>query len=214
MTRRESCHLLDMLAKLRDPRKHKGKRHPLKSILALLVIGLMCGHKGYTSIATWARSQLAIAKALATADTMQIKAELEANGSLQIEAAGETYTLEQSEIDVQTQNREGFFVEVDAKKFVALSTELTHELVLEGMARELVNKIQNMRKDADFNVSDRIKLSLNTASALVKEAFKTHRDYILAETLTTEIVEFPSENAFSLEQKLNGEPATLSVEQV
>ena len=116
MTRRESCHLLDMLAKLRDPRKHKGKRHPLKSILALLVIGLMCGHKGYTSIATWARSQLAIAKALATADTMQIKAELEANGSLQIEAAGETYTLEQSEIDVQTQNREGFFVEVDAKE--------------------------------------------------------------------------------------------------
>ncbi len=64
MTRRESCHLLDMLAKLRDPRKDKGKRHPLKSILALMVIGLMCGHKGYTSIATWARSQPALAKAL------------------------------------------------------------------------------------------------------------------------------------------------------
>ena len=156
----------------------------------------------------------AIAKALATADTMQLKAELEANGSLQIEAAGETYTLEQTEIDVQTQNREGFFVEVDAKKFVALSTELTHELVLEGMARELVNKIQNMRKDADFNVSDRIKLSLITESKLVKEAFKLHRDYILTETLTTEVVESPGEKAFSLDQKLNGEPATLSVEQV
>ena len=156
----------------------------------------------------------AIAKALATADTMQIKAELEANGSLQIEASGETYLLETSEIDVQTQNREGFFVEVDARKFVALSTELTHELVLEGMARELVNKIQNMRKDADFNVSDRIKLSVNTSSALVSEAFETHRDYILTETLTTEVVEVLGEKAFSLEQKLNGEPATLSVEQV
>lgn len=156
----------------------------------------------------------AIAKALATADTMQIKAELEANGSLQIEVAGETYTLEQSEIDVQTQNREGFFVEVDARKFVALSTELTHELILEGMARELVNKIQNMRKDADFNVSDRIKLSLNTSSEQVGEAFETHRDYILTETLTTEVVESPGEKAFSLDQKLNGEPATLSVEQV
>ena len=64
MTRRASCHLLDMLAKLEDPRKDKGKRHPLKSILALVVIGLMCGHKGYTSIATWARSQPALAKAL------------------------------------------------------------------------------------------------------------------------------------------------------
>ena len=57
MTRKVSCHLLDMLAKLEDPRKDKGKRHPLVSILALMVIGLMCGHKGYTSIATWARSQ-------------------------------------------------------------------------------------------------------------------------------------------------------------
>ena len=145
---------------------------------------------------------------------MYIKAELEANRSFQVEASGETYTLEPSEIDMQTQNREGFFVEVDAKKFVALSTELTHELVLEGMARELVNKIQNMRKEADFNVSDRIKLSVNTSSALVAEAFKTHRDYILTETLTTEVVESPGENAFSFDQKLNGEPATLSVEQV
>ncbi len=44
MTRRKSCHLLGILAKLKDPRKDKGKRHPLKSILALIVIGLMCGH--------------------------------------------------------------------------------------------------------------------------------------------------------------------------
>ena len=156
----------------------------------------------------------AIAKALATADAMQLKAELEANGHLQIEVSGEKYTLEESEIDLQTQNREGFFVEVDAKKFVALSTELTHELVLEGMARELVNKIQNMRKEADFNVSDRIRLSLNTSSVLVEEAFEVHRDYILRETLTTEVVELPSEKAFSLDQNLNGEQATLSVEQV
>ena len=53
MTRKSSCHLLDMLAKVEDPRKDKGKRHPLKSILALIVIGLMCGHRGWTSIATW-----------------------------------------------------------------------------------------------------------------------------------------------------------------
>ena len=156
----------------------------------------------------------AIAKALATADAMQLKSELETTGSLQIEASGETYTLEQSDIDVQTRNQEGFFVEVDAQKFVALSTELTHELTLEGLARELVNKIQNMRKDADFNVSDRIKLGLETPSSLVEEAFQVHRDYILQETLTTTVVEFPSGNAFTVAQKLNGEPATLSVEQV
>ena len=105
-------------------------------------------------------------------------------------------------------------MEADAKKFVALSTELTHELTLEGLAREFVNKIQNMRKDADFNVSDRIKLSLNTTSEIVEEAFQTHRDYILSETLTTAVVDAPSEKAFTVAQKLNGEPATLSVEQV
>ena len=154
----------------------------------------------------------AIAKELATKDAVQLKSELEANGSLWIEAINDT--LDPSEIDVQTQNREGFFVEVDARKFVALSTELTHELKLEGMARELVNKIQNMRKDADFNVSDRIKLSVRTSSALVSEAFEVHREYILRETLTTEVVESASKQAFSVEQNLNGESAMLSVEQV
>ena len=156
----------------------------------------------------------AIAKALASADSVALKAELEAAGSLQVEASGETYTLESSEVDVQTQNREGFFVEVDAKKFIALSTKLTHELTLEGLAREFVNKIQNMRKEADFNVSDRIKLSLDTTSSLVDEAFQAHQDYILRETLTTAVVDAPGENAFTVAQKLNGEPATLSVEQV
>ncbi len=53
-----------MLAEVPDPRNNKGKQHPLNSILALIVIGFMCGHKGYTSIATWARSQPALAKAL------------------------------------------------------------------------------------------------------------------------------------------------------
>ena len=64
MTRISSCHLKDMLAEVSEPRKSKGKRHPLSSILALIVTGLMCGHKGYTSIATWVRSQPSLAKAL------------------------------------------------------------------------------------------------------------------------------------------------------
>ncbi len=64
MTKVKSCHLLGMLVKVIDPCKDKGKRPPLKSILALMVIGLMCGHKGWTSIATWARSQPTLAKVL------------------------------------------------------------------------------------------------------------------------------------------------------
>ena len=64
MTRPSSCHLLDILAAVPDPRKKKGKRYRLESILALIVIGLMSGHKGYTSVATWARSQPELSKAL------------------------------------------------------------------------------------------------------------------------------------------------------
>ena len=65
MTRTSSgFHLLDILAEVPDPRHKKGKRYPLVSILALIVIGLMSGHKGYTSVATWARSQPELSKAL------------------------------------------------------------------------------------------------------------------------------------------------------
>ena len=65
MTRSFFCHLLDILAEVQDPRHKKGnQRYPLVSILALLIIGIMSGHKGYTSIATWRRSQPELAKAL------------------------------------------------------------------------------------------------------------------------------------------------------
>ena len=64
MTRTPSCHLLDMLAEVPDPRKKKGKRHPLTAILGLTVIGLMCHQKSYTAIAMWARRQSELAKAL------------------------------------------------------------------------------------------------------------------------------------------------------
>lgn len=64
MTRSLSCRLLDILAEVPDPRHKKGKRHPLSSILALIVIGLLTNHKGYTSIATWARNQPDLTKAL------------------------------------------------------------------------------------------------------------------------------------------------------
>ena len=104
-------------------------------------------------------------------------------------------------------------VEADAQKFVALSVELTHELTLEGFARELVNKIQQMRKEADFNLSDRISLSLNS-TPIVHEAFDAHRDYITRETLTTHVADSLGESFFVKSQKINGEDATIGVKQM
>ena len=155
----------------------------------------------------------AIAKTVAAVDALDLKRDLDANGELQIEVDGSTYTLNREEVDVQSQNREGYTVEADTQKFVALSTELTHELILEGFARELVNRIQQMRKEANFNVSDRITLNLQSTQ-VVHEAFSAHRDYITHETLTTTVVEAPGDNTFVKSQKINGEAATIGVEQV
>ena len=64
MTENNSRHLLDRLAEIEDPRNEKGKRHPLNSILGLIMIGFMTGHKGYTSTAKWARSEPDLVQAL------------------------------------------------------------------------------------------------------------------------------------------------------
>ena len=64
MTRASSCHLVDMLAEVPDPRKKKGLRHPLEAMLALTVVGLLCGQRSYTQIAKWARLHPALRNAL------------------------------------------------------------------------------------------------------------------------------------------------------
>ena len=64
MTRISSCQLVDMLAEVPDPRKKKGLRHPLASMLALTVVGLLCGQRSYTQIAKWARLHPALRNAL------------------------------------------------------------------------------------------------------------------------------------------------------
>ena len=64
MTRSFSCHLRNMLAEVPDPRKKKGCRHPLVAILALTVVGLLCGQRSYTAIAKWARLHTDLRRAL------------------------------------------------------------------------------------------------------------------------------------------------------
>jgi len=155
-----------------------------------------------------------IAKAISELDdTTAAKRELTLTDQLKVEVGDVKYTLSDDELEVETESQEGFAVETDNNYFVAIDTRLTHELVLEGFARELVNKIQLMRKEADFNVADRIKLSIQSTD-IVHEAFDTHRDYVTGETLTIEVVDVPGPGAFVKEWKVNSEKAVISVEQV
>jgi len=96
---------------------------------------------------------------------------------------------------------------------VALSTALTEELKDEGFARELVNKIQNMRKSAGFEVMNRIKVDIKTTPRLYS-AIEVFDEYIKSETLAEEITNSGEKGEFSQEWDINGEKAQISVARV
>jgi isoleucyl-tRNA synthetase len=104
--------------------------------------------------------------------------------------------------------------EDDAGYAVGLDTRITPELADEGLARELVHRIQNARKAAGFEISDRIAVYYSDSDRL-RSVFGTHGDYVRAETLADEIAEgAPPEGAHLEEQSLDGEKITLAVRRV
>ncbi len=118
--------------------------------------------------------------------------------------------LTKESLQIDTQNKEGFVYGEDADVFVALDTRIDEELLLEGNARELVNKIQFMRKEEDFDIMDRIIISFFTESDDIKETFEKFTNYIRKETLALEIVEVESsENLKSWD--VNGKEVFLQV---
>ncbi|RLD05243.1 MAG: isoleucine--tRNA ligase, partial [Chloroflexota bacterium] len=121
-------------------------------------------------------------------------------------------SLEADEVLVQTVAAEGLAT-VDSKLLtVAIDTEITDALREEGLAREIVRRIQDFRKQADFDIADRIKLVYQATPAL-QSAVMTHRDYIMEETLTLEMEEGdPTKSAFSGTALFEGEEATLGLE--
>jgi len=161
-----------------------------------------------------------LSKAVEALEPAAAKRELELHDKLKVEVPtpdpsreGKTFHLTKNEVEVTLENKPSYSVEAESSYFVALSTELTDELISEGFARELVNKIQLMRKEADFQVSDRIKISVQS-SEIVQSALTAHQDYIMGETLALEIVEEPTPEAFVKEWKVNDQMAVISVERV
>ncbi|MDZ4679490.1 MAG: isoleucine--tRNA ligase [Saprospiraceae bacterium] len=134
---------------------------------------------------------------------------LEKAGSMPIEVNGTTYDLVPADLIVTTEDLPGWKVASDGSLTVALDVTLSEALETEGLARDLVNRIQNIRKDRDFNVTDRISVRLerHEAIAAVVEQFG---DYIKSETLAqsialeagfegTEKVELPGELMVGIE---------------
>ncbi|MBS0648847.1 MAG: isoleucine--tRNA ligase [Verrucomicrobia bacterium] len=118
--------------------------------------------------------------------------------SLQVE--GETIVLTPEDVTVERKVKENVIAGTEYDITVALETELTEDLIIEGIARELVNKINTMRREMNFAVTDRVHVKLDT-SLVVKEAFEKHRDYICHEVLASD---FAFEKCQGEEWDING----------
>ena len=153
-----------------------------------------------------------ISAALAKLDPNQVASLANAGSPIPLEVGGEETSLESEEVLVQTVAAEGLAT-VDSKLLtVAIETEISDSLREEGLAREMVRRIQDFRKQADFDISDRINLVYQSTPAL-KSAISKHQEYIMEETLTLEMKEGdPTKSTFSGTAQFEGEEATLGLE--
>ena len=113
--------------------------------------------------------------------------ELDSKGSLMIEIAGKSINLSLEDVEISSQDIPGWLVANANGITVALDITITDELRKEGIARELVNRIQNIRKDSGLEVTDKIKVELQKNSIL-EEAILSNEAYIKSETLTESLV--------------------------
>jgi isoleucyl-tRNA synthetase len=112
---------------------------------------------------------------------------LERSGSASLSANGNTYTIEPADIIVTTEDLPGWKVATDGPLTVALDVQLDDLLLDEGMARDLVNKIQNLRKEQALNVTDRVTITLEKHPAILS-AVERFKDYIQSEVLAVELI--------------------------
>lgn len=112
--------------------------------------------------------------------------EVEKNNGWSGELNGEAVTLDLSDFEITTDDIPGWLVTSEGRLTVALDITLTDELKSEGIARELINRIQNFRKESGLEVMDKIKLTVD-ANEVVKAAIESNKGYICNEVLATDI---------------------------
>ncbi|ARA94951.1 MAG: isoleucine--tRNA ligase [Bacteroidetes bacterium] len=125
------------------------------------------------------------AEAIRTLSDEQIEHYL-TEGRLTLTVEGQELTFSGDDIEVLSEGIEGWLVGQEDGVTVALDTTLTPDLVAEGLARESVNRVQNLRKKAHFDLTDRIAVQYHATEAL-RQAFQTHADWIRNETLALEL---------------------------
>jgi len=109
-------------------------------------------------------------------------------------------------------NMPDYSVTNDARYWVAISTELTPELIAEGVSRELVRHLQNMRRNAKFDITDHIITYYQTKEPLLKQVINTFADYIKQETLSQELIDgLPPDGAYSEKHRISNSEVSLAI---
>ena len=150
-----------------------------------------------------------IKKALDTIDGNAAMDELNANGSLNLDVDGQEITLFKEDLLIDTAQIEGYVSENDNGITVVLDTNLTEELLEEGFVREIISKIQTMRKEAGFEVMDKIRVTY-TGSEKAESIFAKYAESISSEVLAEEVTK-AEPAGYVKEWKINGEQVTMGV---
>ncbi len=127
-----------------------------------------------------------LGKALGKLNPSEIVPKLERGESLQLDLDGEEVDINKDYVLINISAKEGFMVQMENNLFVILDTTLTKELILEGLAREFVSKVQQMRKNEDFEVTDNINIFFDGDEKMA-QAIEAFQEYIMQETLALSI---------------------------
>lgn len=152
----------------------------------------------------------AVAEAVKSLTPAQLT-ELEQRGELSVTVNGTNELLTSTEIEVVRKDVEGWLVESEGRLTVALDTELTPDLLDEGLAREFINRVQNMRKDSGFEVTDRITIRVSASDRLTS-AIRSRQDWIMKETLATDLLFSVQETGILRELQIDSEHCKLALQ--
>ena len=154
----------------------------------------------------------AVREILANIDGAKAMAEINEKGTLTIEVDGNAEALMPEDLLIETVKSDDYVTDQEGSITVVLETKLNDELIEEGFVREIVSKLQNMRKDSGFEVMDHIRIYLS-GNAKISGIFTRNGEYIKTQVLAEEIM-FDEDCENSKEWNINGEKVMLGVEKV
>lgn len=153
-----------------------------------------------------------IRAALSSLNGTAAKSELDSTGKLTLNLPSGTVELTAEDLLIETSQKEGFYTVSDKGVIVSIDTVLTPELITEGVARELISKIQTMRKEAGFNVTDHITVKLTGEEKILDIAQKMCDD-ITKDTLADSLT-FGEPEGFTKDWDINGEKLSIGIKKV